>query len=250
MVWEQDVNVIVMLTTTEEALRTVAHTYWKEGQYGPLKLRLLSDQMILLNEPSQDVWHEESKQKPVLQYICVRKFALVHEDLPLSAIRGVTQIQDLAWPDFGVPDDPGHVCRIIDYMNQAIGPTSTPPKPVVVQCSAGCGRTGVFCTVDAVIDLLQREQSGSEDLVEEVVGRFRDQRMSMVQNLRQFVHCYEVVLGWFKAQSRGGGVEGGGGVNSDLGVCDGASSYKEGVHMDDPNSTIPNGVKEAKKVHF
>jgi protein-tyrosine phosphatase len=40
-----------------------------------------------------------------------------------------------------------------------------------------------------------------EDLICKVVGDFRDQRLSMVQSLRQFVLCYETVLEWFARQS-------------------------------------------------
>ena len=31
-------------------------------------------------------------------------------------------------------------------------------RPVLVHCSAGCGRTGTFCTVDSVIDMLKRQR--------------------------------------------------------------------------------------------
>jgi len=40
-----------------------------------------------------------------------------------------------------------------------------------------------------------------EDLISKVVSDFRDQRLSMVQSLRQFVLCYETVLEWFARQS-------------------------------------------------
>lgn len=245
MVWEQDVQLIVMLTAMEEAFRTVADRYWAPGMYGPLKLTCVSDKMILLNDIPQDAWQGEGKPNPIMHYISVRKLTLEYEAYPFSAIRRITQIQDLAWPNFGVPDDPGHILRIINYINQAVG--STPPvqypawdcsspfpkppqKPIVVQCSAGCGRSGVFCTVDAVVDQLERQlgglrkqqEHGSEaveilvdlhgsngdyeeeshrsdldDLVENIVGHFRDERISMVQNLRQYMYCYEVVLEWF-----------------------------------------------------
>jgi protein-tyrosine phosphatase len=32
------------------------------------------------------------------------------------------------------------------------------PRPLLVHCSAGCGRTGAFCTVDSVIDMLKRQK--------------------------------------------------------------------------------------------
>ncbi|RKU44695.1 hypothetical protein DL546_009913 [Coniochaeta pulveracea] len=31
-------------------------------------------------------------------------------------------------------------------------------RPMLVHCSAGCGRTGAFCTVDSVIDMLKRQR--------------------------------------------------------------------------------------------
>ncbi|KAK9696519.1 phosphotyrosine-specific ptp2-like protein [Basidiobolus ranarum] len=68
--------------------------------------------------------------------------------------------------------------------------------PMIVHCSAGCGRTGAFCTIDTVLESLSRNQihTMKEDLIAETVDQFRDQRLSMVQTLRQFVFCYEAVL--------------------------------------------------------
>ena len=39
-----------------------------------------------------------------------------------------------------------------------------------------------------------------EDLVAKTVDDFRHQRLSMVQNLRQFVLCYESILQWVVSQ--------------------------------------------------
>ncbi|SPO03528.1 related to protein-tyrosine-phosphatase [Cephalotrichum gorgonifer] len=35
---------------------------------------------------------------------------------------------------------------------------SAKSRPMMVHCSAGCGRTGTFCTVDSVIDMLKRQR--------------------------------------------------------------------------------------------
>jgi hypothetical protein len=42
------------------------------------------------------------------------------------------------------------------------------------------------------------------DLVEKTVEDFRMQRISMVQNLRQYVLCYETVLEWISQQRSSG----------------------------------------------
>ena len=44
-------------------------------------------------------------------------------------------------------------------------------------------------------------QSHDVDLVEKTVEGFRNQRLSMVQSLRQYVLCYESVMEWLAEQS-------------------------------------------------
>jgi protein-tyrosine phosphatase len=64
--------------------------------------------------------------------------------------------------------------------------------PVVVHCSAGCGRTGVFCRVDGVIN--STDMNDDQDMGYQSVLGIREQRMSLVQTIRQYVLCYDCVL--------------------------------------------------------
>ncbi|KAM0484953.1 hypothetical protein ACHAP7_002972 [Fusarium lateritium] len=218
-------------------------------------------------------------------YVILRKFALSHASHPFAPIREITHLHFPAWPDFGTPAQPSHLLALVELANvmqRSALPVETssvvgskhsvmesPPitwydepeadsraRPMLVHCSAGCGRTGTFCTVDSVIDMLKRQRQAkmdslnsrdndgdismgdngdtspqstkhfnfytpgqrsnmekkaargaasidvnwlhddSVDLIQKTVEDFREQRLSMVQSLRQYVLCYETVLEW------------------------------------------------------
>lgn len=178
-------------------------------------------------------------------YIIVRHFTLWHSAFPFQPLREITQLQYPYWPDFGTTSQPAHLLKLVEKCNKIArsisnntGPQDAEPagrRPVLVHCSAGCGRTGTFCTVDSVLDMLKRQQAESRapggaeqptpggnrwiygddvDLVAKTVEDFRTQRPSMVQNLSQFVLCYESVLEWFVSR---------------MGDDDGRSSNQGGV---------------------
>lgn len=214
------------------------HPFWRSGDYGPFRVKAYSESFIhveskgrpseppasepsALNEKHQSP--EESNENPV---IIVRHISLFHTGLPFQPLRDITQLQYPYWPDFGTTSQPTHLLSLIEQSNKVIRATSTSgfgtrdpepsgQRPILVHCSAGCGRTGTFCTVDSVLDMLKRQKSQSTDstnspawinnssldLIMKTVEDFRTQRPSMVQNLSQFVLCYESVLEWLVSQS-------------------------------------------------
>lgn len=113
------------------------------------------------------------------------------------------------WPDFGVPDNFKTVSRLLESKNECIEmlknqqpPTSkiTRSLDLLVHCSAGCGRTGCFITLDMVKDCFKGKSNGkydpwgTKDLVYKAVQLQRQQRIAMVQTLDQFIYCYESIL--------------------------------------------------------
>ncbi|KAF2097941.1 hypothetical protein NA57DRAFT_40868 [Rhizodiscina lignyota] len=184
-------------------------------------------------------------------YVIVRRFSLSRSDRPFERMREITQLQYSHWPDFGAPAHPAHLlglveqCDAVVRQSQGLQATATAgekeradQRPILVHCSAGCGRTGTFCTVDSVVDMLKKQRKDRKqsrgtreatpmdldnslsprmssrmsidasdpdkddiDLVERTVEEFRLQRLSMVQSLRQFVLCYETVLEWLAEQN-------------------------------------------------
>ena len=254
-----------MLTAEQEGGQVKAHNYWGSKQYGHLQLAFLGEHRASL-EPSKIHRHrdrpahgqrrstnpqpgkppKEATSSPNSEqpYVIVRKFTLSHADHPFERMREITQLQYSSWPDFGAPAHSAHLLGLIEQCDAVVrqtngghasGPDPPHSRPVLVHCSAGCGRTGTFCTVDSVIDMLKRQRQNrnvrqgtpmdvdassqgsnpffnssavdgawvnrdDQDFIEKTVEDFRLQRLSMVQSLRQFVLCYESVLEWLVEQ--------------------------------------------------
>jgi len=259
-----------MLTAESEGGQLKCHPYWAAQDFGSLKLKSLSEKKVSLDptkhrspaERRSDAGRrranttiETSPPTPStngeLPYVIVRKFALSHAAHPFSPIREITQLHYSSWPDFGAPASPSQLLGLVELSNKtqrAASSAASPGRsddpeqdesvrPMLVHCSAGCGRTGTFCTVDSVIDMLKRQRKESKDgvvpmdtsfggdymsrgkqadspaedwifdqdidLVEKTVEDFRGQRLSMVQSLRQYVLCYETILEWLSQQNSG-----------------------------------------------
>lgn len=86
----------------------------------------------------------------------------------------------------------------VDPASLSAGHSEAPP--VVVHCSAGCGRTGTLIAIDM---LWRRDrppgaagssESSDHDEVYSIVSWLREQRVNMVQSLEQFAFCYEALL--------------------------------------------------------
>lgn len=121
-------------------------------------------------------------------HVIIRKFALSHAAHPFAPMREITHLHFPAWPDFGTPAQPSHLLALVELANvmqraalpvdsasivesRKNSPADSPPitwydepeadaraRPMLVHCSAGCGRTGTFCTVDSVIDMMKRKR--------------------------------------------------------------------------------------------
>ncbi|CCG81979.1 putative Protein tyrosine phosphatase [Taphrina deformans PYCC 5710] len=193
MIWDNKIRTIVMLTRTVEGGQTKCHKYWDQAEsIQPYDLRLLDENEVLGDDPAG-----------TKMSFTTRKFLLRDMSENSNGSREVTQIQFADWPDFHIIQ-PEVILALIAEVQKAELPEDTPATkryksigshaisditvPVLSHCSAGCGRTGVFCTVDTVINLLKKQleppivnSDHTVDLVEATVRNFRDQRISMVQ---------------------------------------------------------------------
>ena len=65
-----------------------------------------------------------------------------------------------AWPDHGVPQDPGTVLSFLQDINSKqdeLISTGYEPGPLIVHCSAGIGRTGTFIVIDILLNVMMQQ---------------------------------------------------------------------------------------------
>ncbi|KAJ3414971.1 hypothetical protein HDV05_005802 [Chytridiales sp. JEL 0842] len=140
--------------------------------------------------------------------------------------RTVWHVHYLEWPDHK-SSNANSVLSVIDIA-RSLQRANPKAGPMVVHCSAGCGRTGTFCTIDSVLEQLESglllepsptlpqsiengssspktpsepielppgaDESDREDPIFLTVLKLRMQRINMVQTLEQFAFCYEAVV--------------------------------------------------------
>ncbi|KAI8048402.1 protein-tyrosine phosphatase-like protein [Syncephalis plumigaleata] len=215
MCWAQGTQVIVMLTQQMEHGRVKCHIYWPATigetiSYGTITVQLVEEIPLPNGLPG------------------VRRCILLKRP-STGETRTLYQVQYTGWPDHGVPEDPGSVIRLRQYVKQLressvqSTTTTTTLSPLVVHCSAGCGRSGVFCVLDTMLAekerqlRLQQQSSstaatttngnsntsllfGDQDMVQRLVSLFRTQRVDMVQTFGQYLLCYEALAWHFLGQ--------------------------------------------------
>lgn len=182
-VWEQNVPVIVMLTNLVTVMgRVKSHVYWEEAEYSGLKVKVVSETNELLNGVSG-----------------MLKRRVINLSLD-GEQRRVVQLHYEGWPDLGCPSNPEDVLELVRMKNEILKNSNCGiDSYTVVHCSAGCGRTGTFCTIDTVLYYLDQLDWNSvinekNDVIMEVASEFRDQRVSMVQTQGQLLLCYECII--------------------------------------------------------
>ncbi|KAI8372874.1 protein-tyrosine phosphatase-like protein [Radiomyces spectabilis] len=197
VIWEQNSRVLVMLTKEEEMNKIKCHRYWpstpnQPTQYGKLSVTLLSETIRSVKR--------NGEQQNADDVVIVRQLVLAHEGA--NTRRMVTQLHYTGWMDFGVPENPLGTLQVIEAANDAqqLYESQEPNiGPMVVHCSAGCGRSGAFCVIDTVLRRISQSShdlDDHKDVLLETIALFREQRLSMVQTMRQFVFCYEAIWWW------------------------------------------------------
>ncbi|NXN12266.1 PTPRQ phosphatase, partial [Indicator maculatus] len=158
MVWETRAKTLVMLTQCFEKGRIRCHQYWPEDNK---PVTVFGDIVITkLMEEIQIDW--------TIRDLKIER----HGDCMM-----VRQCNFTSWPEHGVPETTAPIIHFVKLIRASRAHDST---PMVVHCSAGVGRTGVYIALDHLT-----QHVNDHDFVDiyGLVAELRSERMCMVQNL-------------------------------------------------------------------
>ena len=83
-------------------------------------------------------------------HVMVRQTSGDNEEAPLTLL----QYHYLGWPDYGVPK-PSSLLNFILHVRRS----RSARYPILVHCSAGTGRTGVYIALNSMLDCIEQAQS-------------------------------------------------------------------------------------------
>lgn len=170
MVFENNSVFIVMLCAEIENGKVKSERYWPDGvggvmTVGPLTLTLTS---------------ENQRHDTIYRTINLRTAD--------GREREVFHMQYVRWPDQGIPMSSAPLMEVIHSLGRSNASVRT---PIIVHCSGGVGRTGVFITFHVALALFQMEQPIS---IPKIVQYLKFCRSGMVQRKDQYLFTYYAVL--------------------------------------------------------
>jgi protein tyrosine phosphatase len=147
--------------------------YWpKEGSetYGNIQVRLLCEVVMATY---------------TLRTFTIRNLKLKKR---AGADRTVYQYHYTNWPDHGVPD---HPLPVLSFVRKSA--MSNPPGAgaIICHCSAGCGRSGTYIVIDAMLKQIRHKQSIN---VVDFLKHIRTQRNYLVQTEEQYIFIHDALV--------------------------------------------------------
>jgi receptor-type tyrosine-protein phosphatase N len=181
MIWEQGIVVIVNLTNQADLQQNERlEKYWPEESaksYGIFEIFLVSEH----------IWSED--------YL-VRSLYL--KNTATNETRTITQFHYLAWTASGCPTSTKSLLEFRRKVNKSYRGRSS---PILVHCTNGAGRTGVYCLIDMAANRIVK---GVKELdIAATLEHLRDQRLSMVENEQQYIFIFNSIADEVNALLKG-----------------------------------------------
>ncbi|KAH3897454.1 hypothetical protein DPMN_021642 [Dreissena polymorpha] len=168
MVWQQNVEKIVMVTNLVEERKDKCEKYWPSlgatQMYGEIQVLCQRDETFAE---------------------FTRRTFDVSKD---TQTRSLTQLHFTSWPDKDVPKN---VTSIIEFRQKVLYAPATLGGPTLVHCSAGDWRTGTYLAIDILTK--EGEAEGAIDIPGCVLN-MRQNRPIMVQTAVQYAYLHYAIL--------------------------------------------------------
>ncbi|XP_029975356.1 tyrosine-protein phosphatase non-receptor type 22 isoform X2 [Salarias fasciatus] len=171
MIWEYNVQVVVMACREFEMGKKKCEIYWPQGQ----------DKSFVCEPFTVYCDSEENKGDYLM-----RTLRMTHR----NCSRTLKQLHYVNWPDHGVPDS---IPPILDMLHDMRSFQAHEDVPICIHCSAGCGRTGALCVIDYTWNLLKNNMIASNFCIFDLVQNMRTQRPSVVQTKEQYELVYRTI---------------------------------------------------------
>ena len=174
MIWEHDVDLIIMVSAIKENGKQ------KCDQYFPVEGCLSTQDFEITLKSIQEEFPTLTRRVFEIDWNGEKKI--------------VNHLQSIAWPDHGAPEldeEYDSIKFIVDEVLENRG-------PVVVHCSAGIGRTGTLIALCQMIEAVQMTTFNPRVSVFGTVRRLREQRWKMVQTKNQYDFLYKFMEEWVK----------------------------------------------------
>lgn len=195
MVYDNKVPLILSLTPQKENKVEKCAPFWEPGTF-------LSDNEKINVELIEEIDDLILSSKQNTKCIS-RRLVIQIDDKPK---REVLQLHMISWPDFGIVICEEDILSLVSLKRYITEKLDVSNQPVLVHCSAGCGRTGSFCVIDTCIDILYNDIKSNKieksDLIYDITSVFRSQRVFMVQTLRQYILIYDSIIKFIKMHER------------------------------------------------
>ncbi|XP_071811075.1 receptor-type tyrosine-protein phosphatase epsilon-like [Apostichopus japonicus] len=178
MIWQEESTEIIMLANLIENKKKKCSKYWpdetKKALHGTITV------------------HNVKECKEPLQYT-VRHFELTQEGTEEK--KHVRQYHYTAWGDMSDITSATPIWEILKQMRlerkKSLDEEIADIAPIVVHCSAGCGRTGTVITLDVMRQMMKRDKQVD---IFNFINQMRTERMVTVQVVTQYRFVYESLL--------------------------------------------------------
>ena len=189
MCFQYNITRILMLCNEIEENKKKCSNYWDNN---------MQSQMF-----------ENIETKILEQDNSIEKKLIAIKNRKTSDIRQFVHMQFKEWPDHSTPNIQNYVKlfeKLFQFVDERYNNKSTENDPVLVHCSAGIGRTGVFLTLYAICKEIKKQidQRNSDVIIFNVfnfVRKLKEMRMFSVENISQYNFLYKFLEEYLKEKN-------------------------------------------------